>query len=493
MISYKIKQQIEKTDLLVLPIFEAKKFSGLAKMIDEQLSGQITKLYESKEFEAKLKQTALLYTQGQAYQRVLLIGCGDIKNVNSRHLKQVLGMATLQAQSKKIKKLELALPKELFKKFDPQILGQDISAGIGMSDYAFDTYREKDARVVHISRVTLVTDCDTKQKKALEKGLEAGDKIAQAANFMRELGNTPPSDMTPTRLGKEAQTMGQLHKNLKIKVLGQTEIEKLKMGSFLAVAKGSHEEPKFIIMEFMNGKKGDKPTVLVGKGITFDSGGLSIKPANFMSDMKFDMLGAATVIGCMNALARLDVKKNVVGLVPACENMPGGRAYRPDDILTAMNGKTIEVKNTDAEGRLILCDALCYASRYEPKEVIDFATLTGACVVAIGEERCGLFSKEEKMVSGLLASAEKTGELLWRLPLGEEYSEMMKSMVADYSNISASRYAGASTAAAFLEFFTDYPWAHIDLSGSYTSGKSHPWMHVGANGFGVQTVVDYLA
>jgi leucyl aminopeptidase len=220
-----------------------------------------------------------------------------------------------------------------------------------------------------------------------------------------------------------------------------------------------------------------------------------------MRDMKFDMLGAATVLGVVKAAASLQLKKNIVGLLPACENMPGKEAYRPDDILTAMNGKTVLVENTDAEGRLILADALCYAARYNPKEVIDFATLTGACMVAIGTERSGLFSQNEKIVEKLQASSETVGEQLWRLPLGEEYSEAMKCEVADIKNIGGSRYGGASTAAAFLEFFThdaksgkpNYPWAHIDLSSCYLGSKGKPFMRGGATGFGVETMVEYLS
>lgn len=272
-------------------------------------------------------------------------------------------------------------------------------------------------------------------------------------------------------------------------------MKKLGMGCLLAVASGSQEEPKFIIVEYLAGKKNAAPTVLVGKGITFDSGGLSLKPGDFMIDMKYDMLGGATVLGVLCAAAALKLKKNIIGLIPTCENMPSGSAYRPDDILTAMNGKTVLVENTDAEGRLILADALCYASKYKPKEVIDFATLTGACMVALGNERSGLFTQSEEIAEGLDESARHVGEQLWRLPLGEEYSEAVKAEVADLKNtggVGHPRFAGASTAAAFLEYFTDYPWAHIDLASSYWGPKGKSYIRGGANGFGVQMMVEYL-
>jgi leucyl aminopeptidase len=249
------------------------------------------------------------------------------------------------------------------------------------------------------------------------------------------------------------------------------------------------------VLEYWGDKKDIKPIVLVGKGVTFDSGGLSIKPGDYMVDMKYDMLGAATALATLKITAELNQKKNLVVIVPAVENMPGGDAYRPDDILIAMNGKSVEIKNTDAEGRLILADALCYASRYKPQEVIDLATLTGACAVALGLERSGLFSKNKTMTEKLLNSSESIGENLWHLPLGEEYSDAMKSEVADIKNtggVGGDRYGGSSTAAAFLEFFTDYDWAHIDMSSAIFGGKGKPWIRPGANGFGVQTLVDYL-
>ncbi len=349
----------------------------------------------------------------------------------------------------------------------------------------------------------MLGDFDKTITKNLQTGIEEGFIIAGGVNFARHLGNIPPTIMTPTYLANEALQLAKANKNIKTKVLSEAEIEKLGMGCLLAVGRGSKHETKFIIVEYWGTDKDKKPSVLVGKGITFDSGGLSLKPGDYMIDMKFDMLGAASVLGAIKVLTDLKVKKNIVVLIPSAENMPGGDSYRPDDILTAMNGATVEIKNTDAEGRLILADGLCYATKYEPKEVIDLATLTGACMSALGLEKSGIFTPEDKIVEKMIDLGEAIGENLWRLPLGEEYSEAMKSEVADIKNtggVGGERYGTASTAAAFLQFFTqdketgekNYPWAHIDLASAIYGSKGKAHIRAGANGFGVQVLVEYL-
>jgi leucyl aminopeptidase len=264
------------------------------------------------------------------------------------------------------------------------------------------------------------------------------------------------------------------------------------MGSLLAVAKGSAQPPKFIVMEYMKGKKSEKPVVLVGKGLTFDSGGISLKPAHNMEEMKFDMSGGAAVIGAMYAAGMLKLKKNIVGLVPAAENMPGGRAVKPGDIVRSMSGKTIEILNTDAEGRLILADALSYAKKYKPAAVVDLATLTGACMVALGSHATGLFGNDEKLIEALREAGERTGERCWPMPLWDEYKEQIKSKVADLKNI-GGRWGGAITAAAFLEKFTDYPWVHLDIAGTAFGSKALlPYVQAGGTGLGVRQLIDFL-
>jgi leucyl aminopeptidase len=487
---------------LIIPVFEDIAFDSIVSELDELYGGIFSSVMKSKDFEGKKMQTSLLYTQDADVPRVLLIGLGKSKDFNITIWKKAVGAATLSFQNKKVQTIGILAPSFALKEFGAATLGKEMTVAMELAAYAFDEYRQEKARVKPLKSVWILGMKDKRQEQEFKKGVAKGQAIAEAANLTRRLGNIPPRVMTPSLLASEAKKLAKKYEKLTVRVLSRTEIKKLGMGCFLGVSAGSIEEPKFIILEYM-GARSEKtpPTVLVGKGITFDSGGLSLKPEAYMRDMKFDMLGAATVLGVVKAAASLQLKKNIVGLLPACENMPGKEAYRPDDILTAMNGKTVLVENTDAEGRLILADALCYAARYNPKEVIDFATLTGACMVAIGTERSGLFSQNEKIVEKLQASSETVGEQLWRLPLGEEYSEAMKCEVADIKNIGGSRYGGASTAAAFLEFFThdaksgkpNYPWAHIDLSSCYLGSKGKPFMRGGATGFGVETMVEYLS
>ena len=287
----------------------------------------------------------------------------------------------------------------------------------------------------------------------------------------KDLGNLAPNICTPSYLAKRALDMSKLHK-LKVSVLGQKEMEKLKMGALLAVAKGSHQPAKLIILEYRGGAKTEKPIVLVGKGITFDTGGISLKPAVEMDEMKYDMCGAASVLGTLTAVAEMALPLNVVGIIPTTENMPGGNATKPGDVVTSMSGQTIEILNTDAEGRLILCDALTYAERYNPEAVIDIATLTGACVIALGHVASGLMSNNDQLADELLQAAELSIDQAWRLPLWDDYQDLLKSNFADMANI-GGRSAGTISAACFLARFADkYRWAHLDIAGTaWKSGK----------------------
>lgn len=472
---------------------EAFRFTGAPTGVEAAISD----VFERGDFEGKKLQTAVLYA-GKGLPRVVLFGLGSAgKDFDVRVWKQAVGAGVVSAQQKKTGKISVIFPGRALNCLGAKRISEATAVAVGVSGYSFDVYKGKEDRVVPI------TDCSfeaplapSSVRRQIEGGVASGQVIYSAINHLRALGNTPPSHMTPTVLANEAVALSKKYPKIKITALSRVEMKKLGMGCVLGVAQGSHQEPKFVILEYMAGKKGEKPTVLVGKGITFDSGGLSIKPSDAMCDMKYDMLGAATVLATVEAAAGLGLKVNLVGLFPATENMPGGGAYRPDDILTAMNGKTVEIGNTDAEGRLILADALSYAKKYNPKEVVDFATLTMACLVAIGNERSGLFTPEDRLAKKLQEAAEAAGEQLWRLPLGEEYTDAVKSEVADVRNVGGvggnSRYGGASNAAAFLQRFTDYSWAHIDLSCSYYGGKGRPWIRHGANGFGVATMVEYL-
>jgi leucyl aminopeptidase len=307
--------------------------------------------------------------------------------------------------------------------------------------------------------------CGKTDVAAIQEGLRRGQAIAAGTQLARECANRPGNHCTPSFLADQARKLGKDY-GLKVEVLDRKDCEKLGMGSFLAVAQGSAEPLKFIVARWQGAGKNDAPVVLVGKGITFDTGGISIKPAAEMDEMKFDMGGAASVLGTLQAVAQLKAKVNVIGIIPACENMPSGTAIKPGDVVTSMSGQTIEILNTDAEGRLILCDALTYAERFKPAVVVDIATLTGACVIALGHHRSGLFSPDDALAAELLAAGEQSHDLAWRMPLDDEYDEALKSHFADMGNV-GSRAGGAITAAMFLRRFTGkLRWAHLDIAGT---------------------------
>ncbi|MEP7283148.1 MAG: leucyl aminopeptidase [Rubrivivax sp.] len=307
--------------------------------------------------------------------------------------------------------------------------------------------------------------CTKAEQAAADAGIRRGAGIAAGVALARECANRPGNHCTPSYLADVARKLGKAA-HTKVKVLGRKEIEALGMGSFAAVARGTDEPPKFIVLEYRGAAKAVPPVVLVGKGITFDSGGISLKPGGEMDEMKFDMGGAASVLGTFRALAELQPKLNVVGLIPATENMPSGKAVKPGDVVTSLSGQTIEILNTDAEGRLVLCDALTYAERYKPAAVVDIATLTGACVIALGHHRSGLFSPDDALANELLAAGQAGQDLAWRMPVDDEYDEALKSSFADVANI-GGRAGGAVTAAMFLKRFTaKFPWAHLDIAGT---------------------------
>jgi leucyl aminopeptidase len=307
--------------------------------------------------------------------------------------------------------------------------------------------------------------CSKAELAAVAAGLKRGEAIAAGTELARECANRPGNVCTPTYLAEQAKLLGKEH-GLKVEILDRKDCEKLGMGSFLSVAQGSDEPLKFIVARWNGGAKTEAPIVLVGKGITFDTGGISIKPAGEMDEMKFDMGGAASVLGTLKAVALMKAKVNLIGVIPACENMPSGRAVKPGDVVTSMSGQTIEVLNTDAEGRLILCDALTYAERFKPAVTVDIATLTGACVIALGGHRSGLFSPDDALAAELLTAGEQAGDPAWRMPLDEEYDEALKSNFADMGNV-GSRAGGAITAAKFLQRYTGKQrWAHLDIAGS---------------------------
>ncbi|MFA6427175.1 MAG: leucyl aminopeptidase [Candidatus Magasanikbacteria bacterium] len=502
MISYSYLSEPRRSSILVVPLFEDKKNKGV-QFYGVTLDRAVENLIEGDLTGKKLEMT-LVYGSHSMVKKVLFVGMGRERDITIKRYKEVIGAAIVYAQNKKNQNIAVVVPVEITKKWDKKRVGKETAVAVEIASYAYDEHKtDKESRVSLVTHIECILDVKSSEQKLFEAGIELGRVIGEGVNLARHLGNHPPTIMTPSYLAKEAQSHTKKFGSLNVTIFSKKNLEKMGMGLLLGVAKGSQEEPKFIVVEYKGASKAtEKPTVLVGKGVTYDSGGLSLKPRDYLVDMKYDMLGAAAVLGIMYVSASLKIKKNIVALIPAAENMPGGSAFRPDDILTAYNGKSVEIKNTDAEGRLILADALCYANKYNPKEVIDLATLTGGCMVAVGLERSGLFSQEEKIVERLLSSSQECGEQLWRLPLGEEFKEVNKSEIADIRNAAgngADKYGQASIGAAFLEFFTQdkdenpfYPWAHIDLAGAIYDGKGKPWIRAGANGFGVQTIVEYF-
>lgn len=412
--------------------------------------------------------------EGVAATRVILAGAGD---GSGKKVQAAIHAAAGALRSSGAKRLAILLPAGS---------GDDAVraavCGVAESSYVYVATKSKpEGR--ELKRV-VVGVADAGASKAAFGRAKAA---AVGIEFARELGNLPPNYATPTRLGEEAQKLAKAH-GFGCEVLGPKEIAKIGMGSFLSVAKGSAEPARFIVLRYEGGGRSDAPTVLVGKGITFDTGGVSIKPSADMDEMKFDMGGAASVLGTFRALAELKPKLNVVGLIPSCENTLDGAAYKPGDVLTSLSGQTIEVLNTDAEGRLILCDALTYAERFKPRVVVDIATLTGACVVALGNVRSGLFATDDALADQLLAAGEAALDPCWRLPLDDEYAEGLKTNFADVANV-GGRAGGAVTAAKFLQrFASSYPWAHLDIAGTAWKGGSSK----SATGRPVALLLEYI-
>jgi leucyl aminopeptidase len=460
-----------KTDALIILV------SAQDKAGKDNLSQLMSQARKSGDLDATpAKLLSIWSPQGVAAQRVVFVSVAE-------------GSARLvrQAVTAAVGALKAAAPAHItlcISDASQQRLVAAIQA-VADSSYVY-TATKPSAKPAQLKRVTLALPSAEKTKAAKPDFDLARAQVA-GVSLAKEWGNRPANHATPTDLAKVAQGLGK-GKNMHCQVLGPKEIEKLGMGSFAAVARGSHEPLRFIVLHYNGAAKTEAPTVLVGKGITFDTGGISLKPGAGMDEMKFDMCGAASVLGTFEALAQLQPAINVVGLIPTCENMPDGTALKPGDVVTSMSGQTIEVLNTDAEGRLILCDALTYAKRYKPRAVIDIATLTGACVISLGHVRSGLFSTSDELAHALEKAGEASLDLCWRLPLDDDYAEGLKSNFADVANV-AGRDGGAITAAKFLQRFAkDYPWAHLDIAGAaWNSGAAK-----GATGRPVSLLLNYL-
>jgi leucyl aminopeptidase len=477
-----------KAGCVAVAVFDNKKLSAAAKALDQ--NGEISAALKSGDITGKAGSTLLLRgLAGAAAARVLLVGLGPDEAVSEKNFVTGVNAAVKAFASLGAPDAIIAFPLSSVKERDQNWAVQSIVMAANDAEFRTDAQKsKKDPLPAGVRKLAIATEQASPQLKAV---LAQALAIAGGMNLTRELGNLSPNVCTPTYLANTARKLATDY-GFDIEILDRKQLEALKMGSFLAVAKGSHEAPKFIVLKHMGGKGKDAPVVLVGKGITFDSGGISIKPGPQMDEMKYDMCGAGSVLGTFRAIGEMGLKLNVIGIVAACENMPSGHATRPGDIVTSMNGTTIEILNTDAEGRLVLADALTYAERFNPAAVVDIATLTGACIVALGHHNSGLFTRHDdahdQLADELLTAARQASDSAWRLPLGEAYNEQLKSNFADLANIGTPG-AGSITAASFLENFTrKYTWAHLDIAGTaWKSGASK-----GATGRPVPLLTTFL-
>ena len=454
-----------KTGCIVVGVHNGRKLSDAAKSLDEASHGYLSKMLRRGDLSERVGTTLLLQdVQNIKAQRVLLVRIGQASQLNPRQYLRCLMEASGALQRTNARDALICLSDIEVENRDLHWRCRQIVATMRQQAYRFERLKTADY-ASSLEQVDIYC-ADQGQRDVIDRALLEGRAIAEGIDLAKDLGNLPGNLCTPSKLVDEAKALIKEHSNLKLSVLEESDMTRLQMGSLLSVAQGSEEPAKLIIIDYTEGNSSQAPVVLIGKGVTFDSGGISLKPGAGMDEMKFDMCGGASVFGVMKALSILRLKINVIGIIPATENMPGARAVKPGDIVTSMSGQTIEILNTDAEGRLILCDALTYAEQYQPDEVIDIATLTGACVVALGNHSSGLFSNDDNLAAALLRAGESTGDRAWRLPIGEEYQEQLKSNFADMANV-GGRTAGAITAACFLSQFTQkFRWAHLDIAGT---------------------------
>ncbi len=462
--------------------------SGTAERLTSDARGLLQELQTTGELSGKAYECTLVHRPaGLAARNLLLVGAGKKEKFNDSQLRRLAGTAVRHLRARGFRDMAWLLDT---KEINAGTV-QAVVEGSILGDYDADRYRTQRNGERRIDRLDLVTG-GASASEAEKVGLERGRIVAEAQNFTRDLVNEPSNRMTPTLLAQYAQEMAARF-GLDCEVLGPQEIRDLKMGAFWAVAQGSDEPPKLIVLRYFPLEAPDSPLVgLIGKGITFDTGGISIKPSENMHEMKTDMAGGATMLGVMQAIAQLKPRVRVAALIPATENMPSGKAYKPGDVLTSMSGKTIEILNTDAEGRLVLADALTYAKQLGCTVLIDAATLTGAVQIALGQITTGVFGWDKNWVNRVLASAAAAGEKMWELPVDEDYRDLYKSSIADLAN-TGGRYGGAITAAMFVgEFAGDTPWVHLDIAGTRWSNEEKPYLAKGPTGHPVRTLVHLL-
>lgn len=478
-----------KCDAIILNLFEGVKVpSGATAVVDKALGNAISDLIKTGELKGKPNEIQVIHTLGKMPARlVLVVGLGKKEEFATEKLRNAMGEAVRALRQHSCKSAATVLHDAGDGVVDATEAAQAIAEGCLLGLYQFRKHLTKKDEQKEIDELTIL-EKDASKQNLINKGLNQGVMVADAVILARNMVNEPANFMTPSHMAQIARETADKN-GLDVMIMDRGQMEKEKMGALLGVAQGSNQPPKFIVLKYSGDASVKSSIGFIGKGLTFDSGGISLKPQDFMSDMKGDMAGGAVVIAAIGAIAALKLKINVTAIVPATENLPGGKALKPGDVLKASNGKTIEVVNTDAEGRLILADALSYAVKNGISPLVDLATLTGACHVALGDLYAGLFANNQKVADNVIKAGKKAGESLWQLPLPEEYKELNKSDVADIKN-SGGRYGGAITAALFLqEFVGKTPWVHLDIAAPFMSDKTKGILVKGATGFGVRTLI----
>ena len=476
--------------LLLLFSFESPEpFEGPVQQVDQEWKGFLSDLVKKGDYRGELFQCRLLYTHGVLpAERVLLTGLGKKEEFD---LERWRGAASKAGQFARDSGFgQIVFPVKAFDRYSEETLAESFITGLLLGVYQFSDFKTLDRDKIKEIKETVLLGETAEAVKSVGNGLKTGRIISTGVCMARDLVNGPSNEITPAALGRKARQIAD-RRNMDLQILEVSEAEAMGMGAFVAVAKGSYEPGKFIVLEYNKGK-GFDTIALVGKGITFDSGGISIKPSERMERMKDDMSGAAAVLGALQAASELELPLHLVGILPATENLPDGKAYKPGDILKTLSGQTVEVISTDAEGRLVLSDALTYSLRYQPKAIIDLATLTGACVIALGDYVTGLLGNDETLMKKIEEASQKTGERVWRLPLWDDYFENLKSDVADFKNV-GTRSAGAIIGGIFLsKFVGKTPWVHLDIAGPASIDKDLPYTPRGGTGAGVRLLVQLL-